>query len=115
MELVYHDRDGHEVDFTRFCELCEDVDYYRVGLDHIGDVEVSTVWLMGSGVRFGSNSHREPFPYETMVFDAQGEDILCQRYPNRDKAIKGHAAVVGLLRELSDTLKEALPKDVRDV
>lgn len=115
MELVYHDRDGNEVPFERWIELCEDETYFRVGSDYIGDVHVSTVWVMGSGIRFGTNVRPDPAPFETMVFDAEGKDLLSQRYPNRAEAINGHAAVVGVLRELGDALKEALPEDIGDV
>jgi len=62
----------------------------RVALDTVGDLEISTVFLMINH-RFWPKG--PPILFETMVF-RDGEEVECQRYASWDDALTGHAVIV---------------------
>lgn len=64
----------------------------RVGLDVVGDLRISTVFLCVDHCCGGA-----PILFETMVFD--GDDgCYCSRYATPSEARAGHDRVVALLR-----------------
>lgn len=76
-----------------------DIDRRRIGLDRVGNYEVSTVFLtMDHG--YGSGP---PVVFETMVFEIQddasglGYERFCERYSTKAAAEAGHAKVVAAL------------------
>lgn len=62
--------------------------HFHVGLDHVGNVKISTVFL-GLDHRFGDLSG-PPIVFETMVFGGKYDEEM-ERYCTYDEAVKGHA------------------------
>jgi hypothetical protein len=71
--------------FERFC---------RVGLDTVGEVEVSTVFL-GLNMAGGTAEHLVCF--ETLMCGPGGQDVI-ERYETWDEAAAGHMALVAVLK-----------------
>jgi hypothetical protein len=92
MKPGYYDRDGRAISETDRASL--PADYYRVAQDVIDGVTVSTVWL-GLDHSFGDGPL---LIFETMVFDADGDDNDCWRYTTESQALAGHRRVCGMLR-----------------
>lgn len=80
------DFDGNPISMREWSALNEDPARKRVALDHIGDVEISTIWI---GIDLVA-AHRRPRVYETAVFNADGHVIVLARYSTREEAIEGH-------------------------
>jgi hypothetical protein len=102
--------------FDRFLAIYNesgvDADPWRVALDHVDDVEISTVFI---GVDF-SMQHRQdgqPRVFETMVFGGplDGKQMVCSTW---DEAEKQHRAIVELVRakqpHLAISLRVARPR-----
>ena len=98
----YYDRQGRPLEWMTAWRLMVDMDYKRVELTHVGGLTVSTVWL---GLDHAFNGG-PPVIFETMVFDAWGEDGHVgdevdghtRRYSTEAQARTGHNATVILLR-----------------
>lgn len=107
----FYDRDGEPLpDVLAWGRLRESLDYFRIGLDRVGDVEVSTVWI---GVDHGHDPSGPPIIFETMVFglDTQnfdgsgGERRIggeTHRYATAAEARAGHDRIVAELRLVSN-------------
>jgi hypothetical protein len=67
----------------------------RVGLDLIGDVEVSTVFLPRPA---GRDAKGAPLLFETALFGPSGHIGVLRRYATWGDALRGHQAVVEELR-----------------
>lgn len=68
----------------------------RIGLDEVGNYQVSTVWLGFDHSHFGGR----PVLWETMVFkDHQPRDLYLERYTSRADAERGHRNIVKALRD----------------
>jgi hypothetical protein len=73
-----------------------------IGLDHIGDAKISTVflgWDQGIGflaAKFGKAL--APLLFETMVFGGK-HHLFQRRYSTYDDAERGHAEAVKMVRE----------------
>jgi len=83
--VPFHDKAGNPLGVVDWAKLREDTEYFRIGLDHIGEYTVSTVWVGVLHINF-----------ETMVFTkgATAPDESVWRYNTLADAYTGHAAVV---------------------
>lgn len=70
-------------------------DERHVALDTCDHWRVSTVFL---GLDHNWRPGGAPLLFETMVFDEDGTDRLCQRYTLRSLALAGHQAAVALVQ-----------------
>ena len=83
-----------EPDFDRFVQWSGDnPEAYRVALDEIGDVRISTVFLSLDHSFTGP-----PVLWETMVFGGLADEEQ-RRYTSLSSAHAGHERVGALLRE----------------
>ena len=69
-------------------------EYARIGLDVVGDSEVSTVWL---GLNHEFQPGRPPLIFETMICGGDHDQELT-RYCTEADAAEGHRRVVADLR-----------------
>jgi hypothetical protein len=67
----------------------------RVARTMIGDIVVSTVWLMGIDHEWQPG--RPPLIFETMIF-GRGDDDDCRRYSTEEQALRGHIEAVDRIR-----------------
>jgi hypothetical protein len=67
----------------------------RVARTVIGDIVVSTVWLMGIDHEWRPG--HPPLIFETMIFGRGGDDD-CRRYNTEEQAIRGHITAVDRIR-----------------
>jgi hypothetical protein len=71
----------------------------RVGLDHVGGLRVSTVFLGFDHAVPG----KKPQFFETMIFgdytDSPDQDLFTRRYSTWDEAKQGHDVIVNELRD----------------
>ena len=88
----YYDRQGNPIRMDSWVLKFGDTDYKTVAKDTVGSYTVSTVWL-GLDHNFVSND--DPIIFETMVFNAKGEDVYQKRYSTEQDARNGHAKIVG--------------------
>lgn len=93
----FYDRQGRPITLREWGKLREDRKgpeaRVRVGLDIIGEAEVSTVWL-GMDHGWGQGP---PLIFETMIFGGP-HDQWQDRYSTEEAATAGHRAVVEALR-----------------
>jgi hypothetical protein len=68
--------------------------------DNVGELFISTVWL---GLDHGWGKG-EPLIYETMIFNADFEELFCMRYSRWNKAINIHVRVVALCENLKNKI-----------
>ena len=96
---ILRDRQPVSVKFDEYVEWAKgDFEQERrVGLDHVGDVKVSTVFMTVDHALGGS----EPILFETMVFGGD-HDQDCWRYSTWGEAAAGHRRVVEALQQGSD-------------
>lgn len=66
----------------------------RIGLDHVREAWVSTVWL---GIDLGYWGWGPPIIFETMIFGGE-HDSWCERYATKEAALAGHERVVAALK-----------------
>lgn len=66
----------------------------RVARDQVDDYVVSTVFL---GIDHAWDE--EPLVFETMIFDANGEELYQARYATWDRAVTGHEWVTRVVQE----------------
>lgn len=88
---LYYDRAGKPVSREVFAVLFDNMQYRQVGLDKIGDVMISTVWL---GINHQFNSDGPPIVFETLVTGVNDGDEEMYRYATDEEARRGHAALV---------------------
>jgi hypothetical protein len=75
---------------------------WRVALDRVNDLCVSTVWLSVDH-QFGDGP---PLIFETMVFDGdESSDLLCRRYSTMAQAKAGHAEVLAKCTSEPDAVR----------
>lgn len=80
-------------EIVAWAQQFQDPERRRIGLDKIGEAEVSTVFL---GINHGFAG--PPLWFETMIFGGfEGE--YCERYETLEQARAGHARVVAKLAE----------------
>lgn len=78
---LFFDKEGNEISLEKWIELSHIPGYARVGLDKIGNLKISTIWL-GTIYPGGAT-------LETMVSDE--EDIyVINRYKTEAEAKTGH-------------------------
>jgi hypothetical protein len=87
--------DNHQITFTEdlieWARWTSDIQNRRVALDTVGDVEVSTVFMMVAALpNYGP-------PFETLVTDG-GNGCLTRRYATWDEAAAAHQRIVESLR-----------------
>lgn len=70
-------------------------DKKHVADEVIEGVRVSTVWLGLDHNYFGGR----PLLFETMVFNAEGSDIYCERYTTWEQAESGHNKAVEWVKD----------------
>jgi len=92
--VVPLDIDDREAAMREWGRFFEDTENRRVGVDEIGDVRVSTVFL-GLNHAFFSE---EPLWFETMVFGGDHDQDM-ERYATWEQAEAGHREVVRRLKE----------------
>lgn len=96
----FYDRHGVPVDTgdpvadtITWGQLRDDLAYMRLRLDHVGDVDITTVWH-GINVRLGADP---PHIFETMIFGGP-HDLQRMTYVTETEALDGHAqALVDLV------------------
>lgn len=100
MHNLYFDKQGKPLTDTELDALLRDRHYRRVGLDSVGEVKVSTVWL-GVNYNWGDGA---PIIFESMIFggDRNGDMV---RYSTLEQAEAGHRAI---LAELDRAITEAM-------
>lgn len=78
-------------------------DCKRVGLDNIGDVRISTVFLFfDHSLNFGDPGlSRDPILFESMIFGGEHTDYQ-RRYHTYDEALQGHNNLVKSIQEDKD-------------
>lgn len=97
---LFFDKNGELIDVYQFETLFADMDYRRIGLDHVGPYHVSTVWL---GINYNFSRQGPPIIFETMVFvgveadDPLGMDMFIERYATEEQARQGHADLITLI------------------
>ena len=92
--MGYYDKNGQPIGTDEWSRLFEDNDYRRIGLDTVGQVRVSTVWLGMDHAFLGG----EPEIFETMVFG--GDNWIEQdriHYRTEAEALAGHQRIVAEL------------------
>jgi hypothetical protein len=93
--ILWYDPDGQPIDdHIEWARLFFGTDRH-VALDHVGDVEISTVWL---GIDYGFGLAPAPLIYETMIFGGP-YDQEQWRWSNRDAALAGHDQALALARD----------------
>jgi hypothetical protein len=96
---VAYDKEGTPISLTRVTELkYYNNDYMRIGLDYVGGVCISTVWL-GFDSRRGTGP---PLIFETIVFAVGSRARLCQsvgRYATQAEAYRGHWRTVRAVKK----------------
>lgn len=85
-------------EFNRSEETFEDGGR-RVGLDDLGNVRVSTVFL---GLNHQWNPNGPPLIFETMIFGGPHDDYM-ERYTTIEEARAGHAKAVELAKSGTQT------------
>lgn len=88
----HFDRDGQPISFVDWTDASCDDKYRRIGLDIIGDYEISTVWI---GIYYAfPGTTGTPLPCETIVFilvdGARAHSSEAMKWPNADAARAGH-------------------------
>lgn len=81
-----------------------DIANRRIGLDRVGNLEVSTVFLV---IDHSHGRSGPPVLFETMVFDvgdggSRFDEQFCDRYTSKAAAEAGHARVVAALQAGTD-------------
>ena len=102
MSNLWFDKDGQPIDEREAFRLRYDrprdggavSDYARIGLDVVGELKVSTVWL---GLNHEFRPGRPPLIFETMIFGGDHDQELA-RYCTEADAAEGHRRVVADLR-----------------
>lgn len=97
---MWYDRQGNPIERDEALRLIGDPDARRVALDTVGNMHVSTVFLvLDHG--FGQGP---PVLFETIVFsgtdnpDDWGADLDMRRYCTEAEALAGHNETVTLIR-----------------
>lgn len=93
--ILDNDKRVVPVSATRWAMWFGTADHRRVKKTELANATVSTVFL-GLDHRFGSKG--PPLVFETMVFNADGDEDGCWRYSSWDDAVTGHQAVVSRLK-----------------
>lgn len=91
--MIFYDRDGNMITLSEWVDLNGRDGYVRVGLDQVGDLEVSTIWVGTADCRF-----------ETLVFpidadpDSNDGPLEGESYAILAEAEAGHARWVEQVR-----------------
>lgn len=102
-DIGLYDYDGNPVSAEHFYVLMhsreEGTTRYKVAVDYVGKLKLSTVWI-----GMASNIEGPPLIFETMAFavDDDGNEApieVLARYPNEDRARAGHEAFVAVARD----------------
>lgn len=105
--VIFYRRDGSTfTDPLEYSAMLADESYRRVALTHVGDVEVSTVFL-GFDHGWGMTPH--PILFETMVFGGS-LNTYAERWPNEVAALAGHDQWVERVRDL-EAIGESRARD----
>jgi hypothetical protein len=89
----YYDRNGKPMELMEWVRVWGPAEDRRVGNDHIGDVDISTVWI-GLDHQCGDGP---PLIFETMVFGGPYNEYT-ERYTTEAQARRGHKRIVARLR-----------------
>lgn len=92
----YYDWDGRVIHRGEWVRLF--AQERHIGQDVIDGFTISTVWL---GIDHNYWSNGPPLIFESMVFDADGNDIAQERYSTRHAALAGHDQLVARYRTLA--------------
>ncbi len=94
----YYMLNGHDVvpcdDKTTAMRAFESINGRRVARDEIGDIVVSTVFL----VMDHAYNDGPPILFETMIFGGE-HDQYQERYSTWDEAVAGHAHAMAMVQE----------------
>lgn len=108
---MYYNHKGEPITLDEYVKIVEeDSNAMRVALTKVGEYQVSTVWL---GIDHGMwDSDGPPIIFETMVFDAAGEDRYMDRYATKEAAVAGHNKACVLFRDyVCPRCKGLIPND----
>lgn len=101
---MYYAKNGDEITMEQWGKLLGDMEYKRVGEDHLPDGRwISTVWL-GLDHSWALDGPDTPILiFETMVFDGDSfADEYVERYTTEQQAIEGHARIVEMVKTLTN-------------
>lgn len=104
----FFDKKGKAIEPDEFARLHDDSAYAFVARSKIqGNLVISTVWI---GIDLNFTGHGAPIVFETMVFgdgiDDSTKSSLTMHYSTVAEARRGHAIVVGQVKEELKTQKE---------
>jgi hypothetical protein len=88
---LFYDRAGEPISMEEWSRLFRDMTYKVVEKTHVGDAEVSTVWI-GADHGFGEGP---PIIFETLIFGG-ALDQVGARYSTEEEARAGHEKFVKL-------------------
>jgi hypothetical protein len=91
----WYDPDGKPIGMLEASLLLHDIDARRIGLDYIGDYEVSTVHIPDVVHRTADG---QPLMFETMVFDKTGDPVQKWLTTTKERARHQHAQVCNKVR-----------------
>lgn len=91
--LPYYDWEGRPITSDQWTVLL--ADERHIGLDQVGDVEVSTVYI---GIDHGHGLSERPLIFESMLFGGD-YDGWAWRYATEREARAGHAHLVAAVQE----------------
>lgn len=90
MEMTpWLDKEGKPITPAEWEALHEDESYLRIGLDHVGPMEISTVWL---GIDHNFSRQGAPILFETMIFGGP-LDLYQVRFRTEEEAQRGHRLI----------------------
>lgn len=96
--MMYYNRTGDAISQEEWISGFRDDEAKRVGLDYVGEVMISTVWLgLDHSFGFGNGP---PLIFETMIFDSEDEELdnYQERYSTEERAIEGHERAIALVK-----------------
>jgi hypothetical protein len=103
----FFDKKGKAVETEEFAKLHDDPVYAFVARSKIQGILISTVWI---GIDLNFTGHGAPIIFETMVFgsgiDDSTKSSLTMHYSTVAEARRGHAIVVGQVKEELKAQKE---------
>src|SRR5688572_20137625 len=92
MRNFYIAKDGRPLTREEFAPLFEDMKYRRIAEDPLPNGgRVSTVWM---GINHGADELGRPLIFETMAFDAAGDELDCRRSATEEQARADHTEVL---------------------
>ena len=96
MSIDYYDKHSRLLTREQYHDLLISIgpEYKRVGLNNVGEISISTVWL-GLDHQYGDGP---PLIFETMQFGGEADQEMA-RYSTLEEAHAGHDAWVKRVKE----------------